>query len=261
MQIDASAREREGGMCARAIALLLVLSATARLADAAAADGRTGGLFGGCVGDCNDDVQVTVDEIILAVRITLGDAPESACPNGGQGYSINGLTTAVLNTLEGCVALRDFSAFTEFAVNQSSALGFCPEVGDVYAASIRPGQGGMVLARTLVERGTAGVDPCLEGVFRSDCLVARAEPCRRLTAAELERVRGAFAQVKVWTAPDAFCIHGVADPCLITTMHWDDSVTSDFIHGYARLDDGEVPRIGELIRSLGEGPETPCPEP
>src|SRR5262249_58715806 len=33
-----------------------------------------------CVGDCNGDGVVTINELILAVNIALGDAPISACP-------------------------------------------------------------------------------------------------------------------------------------------------------------------------------------
>src|SRR5436190_6530949 len=34
-----------------------------------------------CPGDCSGDGVVTVDELILAVNITLGDAPLAACPS------------------------------------------------------------------------------------------------------------------------------------------------------------------------------------
>jgi hypothetical protein len=43
-------------------------------------------------------------------------------------------------------------------------------------------------------------------------------------------------------------------------MQWDDFATTDFIHSSDRLDRAEVPRIVELVQSLGEGPETSCPQ-
>jgi len=245
-----------------AIAFWLVLLGIALLPGRVPAEGSAGGFRSGCIGDCNDDRQVTIAEIILSVRIALGESPDTACLNGGPGYSINGLTTAVVNSLSGCVTLRDFSDFTLFTMQQEHYFGFCTLLGDIYSAAIRATDSGWVVEQLVVENGNAEVDECLED-FREgpECLVARPQPCRMLTAAERQRVGAAFEQVQIWTGPDAFCIHGVADPCLVTAMKWDDFVTSDFIHGSARLDGAEVPRIVELIRSLGEGPETPCPEP
>ena len=34
----------------------------------------------GCAGDCNADQKVTVDELIQAVRIALGEDPIASCP-------------------------------------------------------------------------------------------------------------------------------------------------------------------------------------
>jgi len=246
-------------MGTRIIALWLMLVGVTLRPSHAQAEGSVGGLFDGCIGDCNDDLRVTIDEIVLDVRIALGESPDTACPNGGPGSTINGLTMAVANSLGGCFALRDFSDFSRFELNQREYYGFCPQIGDLYRGSIGTTEEGWVVARTVVERGTSGVDDC----FRDypECLVLRVQPCRLLTPAERDRVSQAFEQVKIWTTPDAFCIYGIADPCLVTAMKWDEFVTSDFIHSGPRLDAAEVPRIAELIRSLGEGPEISCPEP
>jgi hypothetical protein len=246
-------------MRARILVLALALSAMTLLGSVEAA---TAGLFGGCVGDCNDDQQVTVDELVLGVRIALGTAPESACEQGGPGFSISGLTTAVANTLYECARLRDFADSSAFTLAQQGYFGFCPQIGDLYTAHIQPSDGGWVLARQLIATGTRGVDQCIDDEFgtSSRCFVASPLPCRLLTLSELEALRIAFAEVKIWTGPDAFCVHGVADPCLVTAMQWDDLATTDFIHSSDRLDRAEVPRIVELVQSLGEGPETSCPQ-
>jgi hypothetical protein len=59
-----------------------------------------------CTGDCNGDSEVTVDEIITMVNITLGRADISACPVGdsdGKGeITINEIIAAVNNALNGC---------------------------------------------------------------------------------------------------------------------------------------------------------------
>jgi len=59
-----------------------------------------------CVGDCNDDGTVTVDEILTMVNIALGNAPVTACEAGdanqdGQ-ITIDEILTAVNNALNGC---------------------------------------------------------------------------------------------------------------------------------------------------------------
>jgi hypothetical protein len=60
-----------------------------------------------CVGDCNSDSQVTVDEILTMVNIALGTIPLTpACPagdanNDGQ-ITVDEILTAVNNALSGC---------------------------------------------------------------------------------------------------------------------------------------------------------------
>jgi hypothetical protein len=60
----------------------------------------------GCVGDCNGDSQVTVDEIVTMVNIALGSSPVSGCPAGdsdGSGsITVDEILTAIQNALNGC---------------------------------------------------------------------------------------------------------------------------------------------------------------
>jgi len=59
-----------------------------------------------CVGDCNGDGMVAINELIIGVNIALGSAPLSMCPsfdaNGDGMVGINELITAVNNALNGC---------------------------------------------------------------------------------------------------------------------------------------------------------------
>jgi hypothetical protein len=59
-----------------------------------------------CVGDCNGDGQVTVDELITGVNIALGSADLDTCPvfdsNGDGSVTVDELITAVNNALLGC---------------------------------------------------------------------------------------------------------------------------------------------------------------
>ena len=60
-----------------------------------------------CPGDCNEDGQVTVDELVTGVNIALGTAPLSACEmfdlDGAGGATVDELVRGVNSALNGCV--------------------------------------------------------------------------------------------------------------------------------------------------------------
>jgi hypothetical protein len=58
-----------------------------------------------CVGDCDGDGTVQVNELVVGVNIALDALPLSECPsldNGQGGVTVDVLITAVNNLLEGC---------------------------------------------------------------------------------------------------------------------------------------------------------------
>lgn len=59
-----------------------------------------------CVGDCNGDGEVTVDELVRGVNIALGNAALSVCPaldgDADGMVAINELVRAVGHALSGC---------------------------------------------------------------------------------------------------------------------------------------------------------------
>jgi hypothetical protein len=59
-----------------------------------------------CIGDCNDDGVVTVDEILVAVQIALGGLPSAACPalttDGSDTVTIDDILQAIDSALHGC---------------------------------------------------------------------------------------------------------------------------------------------------------------
>jgi hypothetical protein len=61
----------------------------------------------GCSGDCNDDGEVTVDELIKGVNIALGTLGIEACPsfdvNGDGEVTVNEIVRAVNAALSGCL--------------------------------------------------------------------------------------------------------------------------------------------------------------
>jgi hypothetical protein len=77
------------------------------LALAVVASGGAAAAKGQCVGDCNGNGQVTVNELIQMVNIALGNADISVCNAGdanGEGViTVNEIITAVNSALSGCV--------------------------------------------------------------------------------------------------------------------------------------------------------------
>lgn len=69
-----------------------------------------------CVGDCNDDMAVRVNELITGVNINLGNSSIDLCPafdaNGNGSVAINELVTAVNNNLYGCGVTPPTRTFT-----------------------------------------------------------------------------------------------------------------------------------------------------
>jgi hypothetical protein len=61
-----------------------------------------------CVGDCNGDLQVTVDEILSMVNIALGHGSVSVCEAGDADHdgeiTVNEIVVAVNNALNSCPA-------------------------------------------------------------------------------------------------------------------------------------------------------------
>jgi hypothetical protein len=70
-----------------------------------------------CVGDCNDDGVVAVNELITGVNIALGNAAIETCPafdrNGDDRVDISELIAGVANLLYGCGATPPTSVPTE----------------------------------------------------------------------------------------------------------------------------------------------------
>jgi len=66
-----------------------------------------------CVGDCNHDNMVLVNELIIGVNIDLETLPKSACPefeNAQGNVDIAQLIKGVNNALDGCPATPTVTA-------------------------------------------------------------------------------------------------------------------------------------------------------
>jgi hypothetical protein len=85
-----------------------------------------------CVGDCNGDGMVSINELIQAVGIALGNLPLSACPavdaDGNGTVAVNELVAAVGNALNGCPAAAGTPTVTPTAgpTPTPTMAGSCP---------------------------------------------------------------------------------------------------------------------------------------
>lgn len=100
-----------------------------------------------CVGDCNGDHHVSINELIAGVNIILGNAPEDACPalvccDLCPSY-ISCLVNAVSNTLNGCgQAIQTPPPMIESGCRDSSdcnpAFELCLEPGGFAGCGVTP---------------------------------------------------------------------------------------------------------------------------
>jgi hypothetical protein len=94
--------------------------------------------IGMCIGDCNGDGEVTVDELLTGVNVALGAAPLSRCPvldaNADGEITVDELLRAVGVALEGCGSMTPTPSPTPIAtgpVGERASLFFrCPTFND-----------------------------------------------------------------------------------------------------------------------------------
>jgi hypothetical protein len=95
-----------------------------------------------CTGDCNDDVTVTINELVVCVNMALGssDACHACDANGDGAVTINEIIAAVSAALSGCTSLP---AVTLAEIQQTIFTPRCAVAGCHDAASAT---GNLVLA-------------------------------------------------------------------------------------------------------------------
>jgi hypothetical protein len=99
-------------------------------------------LAAACVGDCNADGMVTVDELLQGVNSALGNTPVTACTavdvNDDGEVTINELLAAVNATLNGCPLNHapDVPCFGIYEAYQGSTIGLPIDAADMDGDSL-----------------------------------------------------------------------------------------------------------------------------
>lgn len=121
----------------------------------------------GCVGDCNDDGFVTVDEIVTMVNIALGTTPITACPaadpNGDETVTVDEILQAINAALNGCPPTNGcttalITVMLDFNPNAAVPAGLTVNVDYPTEALSIPGSGvdPLVIERVTDVSGTGG---------------------------------------------------------------------------------------------------------
>lgn len=84
-----------------------------------------------CIGDCNGDGSVAVNELVLGINIASGLQGTEACPAFGADPGISDLVTAVGNGLDGCPFCSLFGASSVLLSTQLGDIGPLPMRGDI----------------------------------------------------------------------------------------------------------------------------------
>jgi hypothetical protein len=118
-------------------------------------------------------------------------------------------------------------AFTELALERTSALGFCPDAGDVLTAEVRRGADGTATIQgERTEEGDPQTDTC-DPVFFS-CLVRRSFGPLTLTGAQIAALEEAIGAVERRECEEQDII---IDPCVITQVTVDGVGVNDLCNG------------------------------
>ena len=204
--------------------------------------------------DANDTGVLDITDAVFTLNfLFLGGAPPlppgpSEC---GRDPTLDRLACLVSSCPDTTPVSIDESGFARFHYSLHPGLGFCPEVGSVFEATIaKTGDGSYRFEHSVLEEGAPGDAGCLPEVITSPCLISVTRPARILTPAEVERVLAEFAEVQVRLENAAICDCVAFDPCLIRRFSWDGALASDFLCSAPFLDGDEAGRIADLLESL-----------
>jgi cysteine-rich repeat protein len=209
-----------------------------------------------CQGDCDRNGLVSIDDLVTAVHVALGDAAATTCP-GSDAATIDALIRAVVTALTGCPrgAAYDLRDFDDFSFQRESGLGDCWPIDTLYSASLTRSDATTVsfTARRLVA-GDPNVDECLpDGNNAAPCVAIRDLGTRLLSGEEIARVDAVLARVPIHDEPNPICRDVIYDACLINYFDWSEPFipAQDYICSESdRIDGDDAQAIIEVLDGL-----------
>jgi hypothetical protein len=186
--------------------------------------------------DCHDaadaddggSINITDPIYTLLFLFSAGAPPPAPGPvECGRDETTDRLECLAGAGCEPAAVSTDFSDFGRFEYFQEPALGFCPELGKVFKATIVKEEAGYRLEMSILEEGAQGQGGCID-VISGVCAVEMPLPPRTLTAEEAAAVRAAFSSLPVFQEADPICFCVAIDPCTVHNFLWDGFLAGGF---------------------------------
>ena len=219
-------------------------------------------LFGGAgqpgcqdAADADDSGTIDLSDAVYTFQyLFLGGEPPPAPGPRNCGEDSRARDDLSCENVGGCGAellTQNKSDFDRFHLRFSPGLGFCPEIGSVFEATItREVDDSYRLELVILRVGKLG-EPCIfDFIGDVNCAVPEELPARDLTGAEIAQMLALFTDMEVYLEAHHICECIAIDPCRIGYFTWDDQGFSDFLCSSRRLADGQAQDILEFLESL-----------
>lgn len=134
-----------------------------------------------CVGDCDSDGQVTVDEIVRGVAIALGNVSLAQClvfdANGDQQVTVEELVRAIQNALNGCPIVPTPTAPEATATATLAATATATETAEIGTPTATSVPNTATPTSTATPTATATATATIPVVMCGDGLLEPSESC------------------------------------------------------------------------------------
>lgn len=205
--------------------------------------------------DADDSGAVNLSDAIFTFLylFTGGEPPPAPGPwdCGDDTRAPDGLGCRDIGSCDPQLLSADASGFARFSLSFSPGLGFCPQIGKVFEASItHEDDGSYSLELSILIAGEPG-DECLPDIIGNvPCARVVALEPRRLGNDEIAEMLGLFTNMEVYHEPHQICNCIAIDPCRIGNFRWDETSLSDFMCSDRRLGRDLAAVILDFIESL-----------
>ena len=163
---------------------------------------------------------------------------------------------ALLLVVVACDANRierpDYAGFTSYAFSQGNGLGYCPDSSMAFAASIeRRGADAFEFGARVLRPAPTSDGDCPSRIYADEgCMTVEALQPRRLSDAEVARVKAVFSALEILPEPDAQCEVLGIDPCRIDQHEWDGTAHGDYVCSANRIPPEQSERLLDLLSDL-----------
>lgn len=167
-----------------------------------------------CLGDCNGDGRVAINELIIGVNIALNVSPASACPafdpDGNGSVVISDLVTAVNNALNGCPGTPTPTRTIGSPTITSTPTATVPTpTATATSAAARCGNRVVEPGESCDDGNNVGGDGCAANCTTEDLRVSVFDPLKSSATVQNDGLPALVISCKPATNPDSpTCLRG-----------------------------------------------------